>query len=378
MGKKKHQYGVPSHKHKKSVSELPDTNLVHYMAALISQKASQTETLTQLGKKCWERYSQLVKYAPPILEKLGVLDKLSLNGLNEEDLLARTIEIDVTGMYTESLPGIPAAIQNTLIRDNTLLYLSLFKWAQTGFQTFRMDHALCAGLMSSTFSPEVVAEVHRPYDAFCIDVPDGILYSQEPRGTSPIRKILVSKMGEEGENRGDWSYVAFDTRYMMIWRTSYTAQKMVRDTDPFVDLSGNMEEHDKRLALLIGRLIIGTCCLVTNVREKSASTDETLTPIGNHARYNHAVANGLPFAAAEPVAWKLGTDIQVDLRERIQKYLSGRGTGKSLQVRTLVQGHMRNQPWGPNNSLRRNQWIKPYEKGPENAPMLVRAKILKA
>lgn len=44
--------------------------------------------------------------------------------------------------------------------------------------------------------------------------------------------------------------------------------------------------------------------------------------------------------------------------------------------RWIVSGHFRNQTYGPNNSLRRRQWIPPYIKGPAGAPLLNRTKIL--
>ena len=36
-----------------------------------------------------------------------------------------------------------------------------------------------------------------------------------------------------------------------------------------------------------------------------------------------------------------------------------------LSIRTLVSGHWRNQPYGPERSLRRLQWIEPFWRGPE-------------
>lgn len=37
--------------------------------------------------------------------------------------------------------------------------------------------------------------------------------------------------------------------------------------------------------------------------------------------------------------------------------------------RWIVQGHWRNQPYGPGRTQRRLQWIAPYVKGPEDAPL---------
>jgi len=50
----------------------------------------------------------------------------------------------------------------------------------------------------------------------------------------------------------------------------------------------------------------------------------------------------------------------------------GQGTGEKtgqLRVRTRVSGHWRNQPYGPQRSLRRRQWIEPFWRGPEDGPL---------
>lgn len=46
------------------------------------------------------------------------------------------------------------------------------------------------------------------------------------------------------------------------------------------------------------------------------------------------------------------------------------GTGRDYAHQWIVNGHWRNQPWGTARSQRRRQWIAPYIKGPEDAPML--------
>lgn len=59
----------------------------------------------------------------------------------------------------------------------------------------------------------------------------------------------------------------------------------------------------------------------------------------------------------------------VDLRPlRHEKALSE--GGRKLTVRHLVRGHWTHQPYGPNRALRRLQWIAPYTRGPEGAPLI--------
>lgn len=53
----------------------------------------------------------------------------------------------------------------------------------------------------------------------------------------------------------------------------------------------------------------------------------------------------------------------------------GEESGRHYQHRWVVSGHWRRQPYGPERSLRRQQWIPAYVKGPDGAPMLVTEKV---
>jgi hypothetical protein len=44
--------------------------------------------------------------------------------------------------------------------------------------------------------------------------------------------------------------------------------------------------------------------------------------------------------------------------------------GRRYRHRWVVSGHWRNQPYGPDRSLRRQTWVPSYVKGPEGAPLL--------
>lgn len=44
--------------------------------------------------------------------------------------------------------------------------------------------------------------------------------------------------------------------------------------------------------------------------------------------------------------------------------------GHALRVRLYVMGHWKNQPYGPNSSLRKRIWIRAYERGPKDAPVV--------
>ena len=54
---------------------------------------------------------------------------------------------------------------------------------------------------------------------------------------------------------------------------------------------------------------------------------------------------------------------------------TGTASGRRYKHRWVVSGHWRNQPYGPGRSLRRQQWIPAYVKGPDDAPLLVTERV---
>ncbi|NMM98171.1 hypothetical protein G1C97_1120 [Bifidobacterium sp. DSM 109959] len=55
---------------------------------------------------------------------------------------------------------------------------------------------------------------------------------------------------------------------------------------------------------------------------------------------------------------------------------NGGGAGRRApDHRYIVRGFYRNQQYGPNNSLRRRQWIPPYVKGPAGTPLIVKESV---
>jgi len=73
--------------------------------------------------------------------------------------------------------------------------------------------------------------------------------------------------------------------------------------------------------------------------------------------------------------YQVGHSVEVDCRPAIKEYINGiRRTGPT--VRFVVRGHWRDQACGPRLSERRQKWIEPYWKGPEDGAINVRAHIM--
>lgn len=54
---------------------------------------------------------------------------------------------------------------------------------------------------------------------------------------------------------------------------------------------------------------------------------------------------------------------------------AGASSRRPLSHRFVVRGFYRDQPYGPDRSLRRRQWIPPYVKGPAGAPLVIKESV---
>jgi hypothetical protein len=78
-----------------------------------------------------------------------------------------------------------------------------------------------------------------------------------------------------------------------------------------------------------------------------------------------------------PTAWvfQMTDDVNVDCREWVTSFMRGnKGTRPSLQ--TLVRGHHKRQAHGPSNTLRKWITVEPYWRGPDDAPIAVKAHLI--
>jgi hypothetical protein len=74
--------------------------------------------------------------------------------------------------------------------------------------------------------------------------------------------------------------------------------------------------------------------------------------------------------------YQLGHTPNVDCRSAVRDYLGGKGHGPPT-VQSLIAGHWKNQVHGPGRTGRKRIHIEPYWRGPEDAPVLPRVRVLK-
>ena len=214
----------------------------------------------------------------------------------------------------------------------------LCSWLDSGFQLIRVGPKLAALYAATTISEESLADFRWPWQAFVVETDDvQIEFSSLSNGHVTVG---VEARGQPHD---------------LTW--SGPPEKML--TTAF-DGDGDVELCH-RLSTVALRIVLGACLAL--------STPEARHTAERRGRRERNQSPALKFLPG--VRYVLGNDVKVDLTSHIREYVE-RG-GSSPNVRTLVCGHHKWQAHGPQLTLRKYVWIQPYIRGPESAPMTIRA-----
>jgi hypothetical protein len=238
------------------------------------------------------------------------------------------------------------------------------EWHRLAWPTVTMGHRYAAALLS-TAAPEW--EIRSPWSHFLIMVPDHLieLVNRDGESDSVGRVLVMSSHGD----RWTWLALAERCEYSMIGTTTDHMRRGEREVPhPWAEPFGHLPTttQDERAVVLIDRLVLNACAVLTG-------DPSQVRPVGKRRPAGpHAGA-----AALGGGTYELRRDVRVDCRAAVRDYLLGaRRTAPA--VRWIVRGHWRQQPHGADRALRRSQWIEPFWKGADDAPVAMRAHDLRA
>jgi hypothetical protein len=259
--------------------------------------------------------------------------------------------------------------------QNHLVWFAAARWADQAFPTVTMGERFCAALLATQIPEDMVEEIECPWKAFMIEVPGKMLsvFDGDEMQRTRIARILVHKTDHPDE---PWRWIAFGEKGQHVWRTGFADQllKPVQFKEAHHKANYRLGDEafegdlhrDERLYILVSRLVLNTCLMVAD--------PDQVKPLGSsHKR--HASREGRK-GPPEQRVFQVGRPINLDCRDAIQEYVEGERTARELKVQSLTRGYYRRQPHGPKLSLRRRQWIEPYWRGPEDAPILVRPHMI--
>ena len=289
----------------------------------------------------------------------------------------------------EERPVFELAVHLRILResqDGNAQIIGLAYWARAGFPCVAMGHKFCSSLLVTTASEEAVDMARPPFDAFLIEVPEGVVWNRHPSTNEidPIRFILVGRLANNKVPEGwAWMYVTYSSAGISLFRYGVRGRELLpaeldevltgaeksgrtversRNNDHIEGLSFELTEEDKRMQALIGRLVVNSCLAFsdpTNVAERGRTKNRT----GHKGKQRNA---------SEPTVrnYFLGRPIEHDFRAVVRDYALGKR--RSMTVQGMVRGHYKGQHHGPQNSLYKVIWREPFWRGPEDAPIPIR------
>lgn len=267
------------------------------------------------------------------------------------------------------------------------------RWGELAFPRIQMSHSYAAQLMATTVSKTEIPFIEAPWPAFAVEVPEGLLPIAAKDGTMTyITRILINTSFLPSQWTEPWWSLELCGKGIEIHRigrieeaferasaTDIKHRKLMKLDDSFriqakdIPVGDDYEDfwagydrsQEDRVAILAARLVLGACIMMTdkaNYKEREVKLGAPLA----HARRR----NG-----KEPLSriYVVGRPINVDFRMAVREFVHGKL--RSLSVQSLVAGHHKHQPHGPGGTLRKWIFIKPYWRGPDDAPIVVRPHV---
>ena len=227
-------------------------------------------------------------------------------------------------------------------------------WHGCGFPRVHLGHKHAAALMATKTKATSIPDAKAPWDTFMVDVPEGMI-------EWPVRLFRVSDPDAVVERR----MASIRGVAVMVNASGVVLFTIDNNGDPCstivadsVGALGDFED-DKPPLVLCARLVLGVCMEMTSTTYKGGSLRPQ--PVKRDPR------------TGEPRTWtfQLTRDVKVDCRDAVRAYSQGR-THASPSVQCLVRGHWKQQACGKGGSERKNIFVEPYWRGPEDAHIALR------
>lgn len=246
-------------------------------------------------------------------------------------------------------------------------------WLLMGFPRVTLEsQRYAASLMSTVISPKVIPELIPPWDAFCIDVPPGLIETKK----GSLRRVRVYYESLSPEKH--WNVMA-ELDHRTLIRLSLTTDQLTKisemETERVMpEVKGVLlDDEYERVMVMVGRLVLNVVVAMT---DKDRVPNRKVPTGGKKGQksFGRKYPATTMFTLGAPVR-VIGSPEPMDTRPLVRDFIAGR-VSTPLSVRRIVAGHWKWQVHGPRNTLRKWIHVEPYEQGPEGAPLLFRPHII--
>lgn len=242
-------------------------------------------------------------------------------------------------------------------------YNNVMHWlACTDANSYFITSSACRRFAQTKLSGVALADVNPPFAGFVLWLTEYNIFVSF--STNNIQEgANCTLMLHEKTPDGLWD---FDIRSVLTPATIFEEDKI-----------GDLNPEEAARITDVRRIVLNTIIFATNHPDRVLLQNQVYAKQRLLAKQMRN-ASGVELARLEKKAQKLPSS-------NVQRYnvigydmpdFAKRGEGDPLLVRTLVTGHWRNQPHGAGKTQRRLQWIEPFWRGPEDAPISTPVRVV--
>jgi len=312
-----------------------------------------------------------------------------------QDMLRKYLSMVQTFMQKAGDAGVidPVTVSWVTLLESCFFYL----WEGSLFPSMKLTETDVLDFVSTSTPDTYLSEVRLPWDAFIIEIPDGVIpmvphandignsgwvrYIQvfsnkleaapdidvDARGNQQreILKHLINAQRPGWVNDRRWWYVAYSNcGALSIFGSalSDTDLNSVRIVECDPDKSSDEADYLTRVHLSVSRIIVGVCAEAANAIRMVSETPKR--PKGVNAVIWAKKNRARTYKFIQNV--KLTNETEKLTRD----FIAGRG---SPTVQTIVRRHRKRVACGKGRQDRRWVTVEPYKRGPKDAPIGIRS-----
>lgn len=250
---------------------------------------------------------------------------------------------------------------------DTYVLTSAGRWVDGGCRMIETDARYFAAMAATKVSDAATIDLRVPWPAFVVNVPAGLLVASDG---AEYRHILVSQLQNVPgiQSRHDstpcerpWTVFAMFTEFEGDKLTSITVgtiSESAQEKLPFVtDFGATEADGDDGIIEMCKRAVVG---LLLTMQHTAFFRTKAFSGV-SRGKYRDAPPPHRVIFIGRPIA--------LDCTQAVRDRASGR-RNSTPSVQVLVRGHYKRQVVGIGRAGRKVVWVKPYWRGPEDAPIL--------
>lgn len=246
-------------------------------------------------------------------------------------------------------------------------------WAHDAFQKVVTTHTYAAALMCTDANADALGDLHLPWRAFMIAIPDGLLAFEGIEGQSVhLRRVLLHV-----EEDGRAVLIIYDPDMgsgasNILLRCAPNLADLL--FDPPIEISnaeGVVKERsaETRAVRMVLRLVTGILVTLLYTQDYRKAKNK-LYERGRSREDKRDPEHRITF---------VGRALKIDCRSEVKRFIAKPTASrdpKAPAVQYMVRGHQKRQVIGVGRTGRKVIWIQPYWKGDPEAPILTKPRLM--